>query len=136
MKHLISATLATGLSACIAHRIDLKEDHGLAGAIQAQPDIQLDIVKQNPFPVGMQCFEPMLYVITIGLWPVDCLDTYRVSAPASGAEGTYTVRQVNGWVALFLLPLPHWHYGYRPDARPEVEQTARRPQAVGRVSGA
>jgi hypothetical protein len=121
----IALALVICFSGCAAYRITLKEDRGLAEAVKAHPESAVKVEKQNSFPEGLQCFEPMLFVLTVGLVPVDCVDTYKVFVPEVRGERTYTVREMQGWVTLFLLPLPHWHYGFARKPEPEIEQLAR-----------
>ncbi len=64
----------------------------------------------------------MLFVLTIGLVPVHCVDTYRVSAVGADADAVYTVTAMEGWVALFLMPIPDWHAGFGREPEPEIER--------------
>ena len=52
----------------------------------------------------------MLYVLSLGVIPAHCVDTYTVSA--EGKElGKVKVTSMMGWVAPLLAPLPKWRYG-------------------------
>jgi hypothetical protein len=74
---------------------------------------------------GSHCYEPMLFVLTLGIIPTHCVSNYSAAAVAAAESdreiplGTFRITSINGWLALFLAPLPQWHFG-SPD-RPEVE---------------
>ncbi len=69
---------------------------------------------------GFQCFEPMLYVLTVGIIPADCTNDYVFDALLEGRDSTtplhreYTVTQVQGWVSGLLALLPGWELGPGP----------------------
>lgn len=74
---------------------------------------------------GFQCFEPMLYVLTVGVIPADCTNDYEFEAVLDEGGSTtplrltYTVTNVQGWVSGFLVLLPAWDLGFgeRPSRR-------------------
>ena len=127
MKKLVAIILAGSLVGCAAYRITLKEDRGLAAAVQrAGSDAPIQVSKENRVPEGFQCFEPMLFFLTVGLIPVHCVDTYKASAAELGGESIYTVTAMQGWVTLVLMPLPGWHFGFGRNPQPEIESLARK----------
>ena len=69
---------------------------------------------------GFQCFEPMLYVLTIGIIPADCTNDYAFEAVLEHHDSTtplrreYRVTQIQGWVSGLLVLLPGWEFGSGP----------------------
>ena len=127
MRRILHLLLALQLAGCAAHTVRLTEG---APPLQASPSAQVQVVKLNEFSQGFQCFEPMLFVLTAGIIPTHCVDTYRVSVQdasqaGSNAESTYTVTTMGGWVSLVLMPLPGWHFGTARQANTEVEKLVR-----------
>lgn len=68
------------------------------------------IKKQNEWSQGAHCFEPLLYVISLGIIPTHCVDTYSISTE-SDKLGTVKVTSMQGWVTFFMFPFPAWQYG-------------------------
>lgn len=81
----------------------------------------IDVNKANEWPEGKHCFEPMFYVLTIGIVPTHCVDRYTISA-GSGEIGQAKVTMMQGWVTLLLVPFPQWVYGYGIDVTPEIQK--------------
>jgi hypothetical protein len=69
---------------------------------------------------GFQCFEPMLYVLTIGIIPADCTNDYAFEAVLERHDSTtpfhreYTVTQIQGWVFRSPVLFPGWEFGSGP----------------------
>jgi hypothetical protein len=123
MKALLGA-VAVLLTGCAAYCIAPENDAALRFA-HVSAASKVEVVKQSEFPGGFQCFEPMLFVLTIGIVPIHCVDTCSASAQAKNGEqvsGTYTVTRMQGWFPLLLLPLPSRKYGFvqRPEANIEA----------------
>lgn len=74
---------------------------------------------------GSHCYESMLFVLTLGIIPTHCISNYSAAVVAAAEPdreiplGTFRITSINGWLALFLAPLPQWNFG-SPDS-PEVE---------------
>lgn len=117
------------LAGCATYRIAPGDD---AGYDPPGPDVAIVVTRENDSPEGFQCFEPMLYVLSIGIIPAHCVDTYVVAIPDSMAADTsrrltvFTVTSIQGWVALLLAPLPDWRYGYGRDIPAEIASIVRR----------
>ena len=69
------------------------------------------INKQNKWPEGAHCFEPLFYVLSLGIIPTHCVDTYTVTTESSEL-GTVKVTSMQGWVTLLMAPFPVWQYGF------------------------
>jgi hypothetical protein len=124
MKSLTLTILALMLTGCVTYRISPK-----AKPLRVEPDASLRIIKLNERPEGFQCFEPMLWFVTAGVIPVQCVDTYSVAhvtavEPIPGA--VYTVTSIGGWAALFLAPFPSWHFGNPKNVEAEIEHVVRK----------
>lgn len=120
MNRSLIAVLFFSLAACSAFKI---EPERVANATR---DAELEVTKVNKFPQGFQCFEPMLNVLTLGLVPAHCVDTYSVLAAGTSQEVVRVeVTYVYGWVALLLPPLPSWRYGDGQGIEPEISEVIR-----------
>jgi hypothetical protein len=115
-RALLAAPFFVLLTGCITYRIEQTAiDETVAAKVTSDSAIQVS--KTNTLYSGMQCFEPMLMVVTLGIIPAHCVNTYeaRLLAPtgaSSQALGSYAVTSYNGWVALLMAPLPQWQYGH------------------------
>ena len=79
-------------------------------------DPQPQIFQLNTRPEGFQCFEPMLYVLSLGIIPVHCVNTFEVRSSAEPEQlAKVNVTTISGWAALFLAPLPKWKFGEAPE---------------------
>jgi hypothetical protein len=108
MKTVLACTIL--LTGCSAYRITAVDDH----AVHAMKVVSRVEITKKTRDVDFQCFEPMLAVLTVGIIPVHCVDTYGVSvtsATGETAQGVYRVSFWGGWVSLLLAPLPSWHLG-------------------------
>lgn len=125
MKAFILAT-ASLLSGCMVYRVAPENIEAFKSANLAH-DVPVEVVKQNEFPRGFQCFEPMLFALTVGIIPVHCVDTYTASISKNGesVSGTYTVTTMQGWFPLLLLPFPSWHYGNGQHPEPMIESMVK-----------
>jgi hypothetical protein len=119
------------LTGCSAYRISTIDD-GALHAFQVNAASRVEVTKRNKGLEGFQCFEPLLYGLTLGIIPVNCVDTYAVSVTSSTgetAQGTYKVSVWAGWASVLLAPLPNWHwqmgYGYGVDPAGEIEGRVR-----------
>lgn len=122
MKQLLGVVTVL-LTGCAAYRIAPENDTALKAA-HISPSSKVEVVKQNESPGGFQCFEPMLFALTVGIVPIHCVDTYRASTLTSNGEqvsGTYTVTRMQGWFPLLLLPLPSWRFGFAEHPEAGVE---------------
>ena len=82
------------------------------GELTHSSDVQnASITKINEWPEGIHCFEPVFYVLTLGIIPTHCVNTYSVSVNSVDI-GVVKVTTMQGWVTLLMIPLPSWQFGY------------------------
>ena len=114
LKYLILVLTLTG---CTVYKIvpDDKVSRGVASLEK------LSITKVNEWPGGNHCFEPMLYVFSLGIIPTHCVDTYKVSS-SSEEIGNVKVTTMQGWFPLLMVPLPSWQYSVETDVEPKVKE--------------
>jgi len=83
-----------------------------------EPVGEIEIVgtnKQN-HTEGFQCFEPMMYFLSLGLIPTHCVGKHEliIKFNENGVEKTITKKiketTMGGWFPLFLLFSPNWEY--------------------------
>src|SRR5258706_11551889 len=123
MKSFIALLAVLSLTGCVTYRISPK-----GSPLRVDRDAKLQVVKENRPLDGFQCFEPYLFVVTFGIIPTHCIDTYNVSllttvVPAPQAK--YTVTSIGGWVALLITPLPGWHFGKAENIEAKIEAAVR-----------
>ena len=116
MNKLAIVFLSVVLSSCVTYKIV----PGGNFSAEARTIESITVAKINKWPEGNHCFEPMMYVLTLGIIPTHCVDTYSVSSD-SRDFGKVKVTFVQGWVALFMAPLPTWQYGYGSEVESEIK---------------
>ncbi|MGS5088305.1 hypothetical protein ACVC7V_17620 [Hydrogenophaga sp. A37] len=125
MNKLLIATLALILSGCATFKVEQTEvvDTKITLADSSAP---IKVALNGSRFGGSHCYEPMIFVLTLGIIPTHCVSNYSVTmAPAEPEQGqavqlgTFRITTMSGWIALFLAPLPHWNFG-SPES-PEVE---------------
>jgi len=120
MNKLSLSLLTLILSSCASYKVVPEGD-----IAQAKNNSEtLVVTKMNEFPEGRHCFEPMMYVLTLGIIPTHCVDTYIVSSE-SVELGRVKVTYMQGWVALLIAPLPVWEYGYGSAVESEIKEMVR-----------
>lgn len=127
MKKIWLIALMASLTGCSVYRVTPEEGSWLTDRHISQAEIT--VAKVNQYFQGAHCFEPMLYVLTLGIVPTHCVDTYSITIIAPETEpatGTYRITRMNGWLPLFLMPFPAWHYGNGPEKELEVVEFIRR----------
>ncbi len=119
------------LSACAAYKIERNPDMeplSAPGYSILESNIEITQSQLTKFPEGFQCFEPMLYFLSVGIIPSQCVDRFIVSTaiPAGRVEkavlAEYVVTRMQGWVALLLPLLPTWRFGYGGGAETEIKK--------------
>jgi hypothetical protein len=126
MKKTGLIMLMTSLAGCSVYRVTPEEK---SWRPEATAQAEIIVSKVNPFFQGSHCFEPMLYVLTLGIVPTHCVDTYSITVTAPETEpttGIYTITRMNGWLPLFLIPSPSWHYGSGPDKEADIVDLIRK----------
>ncbi len=86
---------------------------------------ELTVTKTNKWSGGAHCYEPMLYVLTLGIIPTHCVDSYSVSSELE-VLGKFKVTSMNGWAALFIAPFPTWQYGSGAAVETELKDLVQR----------
>jgi len=110
---IIIACLA--ISSCATYKITSKDDFQFLSEINKEPEI----VKVNKYPSGFQCFEPLLFVLTLGIIPTHCVDTYDVLSDDK-IVGQVSITSIGGWVALAIVLFPNWNYGFADNIKADV----------------
>ena len=122
MNKVISFILLTLIGGCATYKVEMADKASVAKMIP-NPDASILIKQENLYPEGFQCFEPMLFVLTFGLIPTHCVDTYSASTTTDQQKlvplGSFEITTIGGWAALIIAPLPQWKFG-SPD-KPEIE---------------
>ena len=108
--------LSLVLSSCATYKV--VPERGFLKEPSTSEDIT--VTKVNEWPEGNHCFEPMMYVLTLGIIPTHCVDTYSVSSE-SRELGKFKVTSIQGWIALFISPFPTWQYGYSSEVESEIK---------------
>jgi len=134
MNKIISVTLAILLSACATYKVEIIEETPSAQkAIAASTPIT--VTQESSYPKGFQCFEPMMFVLTLGLIPTHCVNTYSVSSAAPTTDqqeavalGTFKITTMGGWAALIIAPLPKWKFGSPSEPELEIKQVLSHEQ--------
>ncbi|WP_444904258.1 hypothetical protein ACJJIU_03925 [Microbulbifer sp. CnH-101-E] len=116
MNKLALIIQALALSACATYKVVPESNLSKV----ENPTEAVRVAKVNEWPEGNHCFEPILYVLTLGIIPTHCINTYNVS---SGPQvlGQVKVTSMQGWVALFMAPFPAWQYGYATEVESEIK---------------
>lgn len=116
MNKLTLSLLSLLLCSCATYKIEVQ---GQLNKISV-PIESIEVKKENEWPGGQHCFEPMLFVLTLGIVPTHCIDTYKVSSESSEI-GIVNVTKKQGWVALVLAALPSWQYGLGHEPENEIK---------------
>lgn len=122
MNKVINFILLSLISGCATYKVEMVENAAVA-KVALNPDAPILVKQENLYPEGFQCFEPMLFVLTFGLIPTYCTDTYSTSISTGQQKivplGSFKITTIGGWAALIIAPLPQWRFG-SPD-KPEIE---------------
>ncbi len=117
IKVLIPLILALFLPACATYKVVPESELQLS-----QKGLEeISVTKENEFPEGAHCFEPMFYVLTLGIIPTHCIDTYQISDEDQNL-GLVKVTTMQGWIALLIAPFPTWKLGYGTEVELEIKE--------------
>ena len=130
---LLVAIAAAQLAACVAHKIEPHDPvpEATTAALRLDGGHRTTVLRLNEYPEGNHCFEPLLYVLTIGIIPTHCVERYHVLAtrePPETNEGLAThfvVTSMQGWITGLLVLSPRWKFGYIQEPGPEIETILR-----------
>ena len=125
---LIGLKLLVG---CVAYKVAPTKDFEARAPmirehVVARPEETIAIVQLNSFPEGAHCFEPLMYVLSLGIIPIHCRDRYHVNVSSGAQAGTedrktdFEVTSMQGWVALLLPLSPQWRFGYGDRVEEEI----------------
>lgn len=133
MRFLLVLALLT-LSGCVTYKVQSSPDldfDDAVGEIASLDDLNRRLSVENrqirattataDQTEAVFCSEPLLTLLTLGLVPRICIDSYRAILSSSGHGGRttlerdYRTKSVGGWLALLLLPFPDWKYGHEED---------------------
>lgn len=136
---LLAVLLGALMTGCVVYKIEQTEQFQ-SGDYRGSSDgrdvelISPHVVRVNKIGEGAHCFEPMLYVLTIGIIPTHCVSKYHVARSSRSLESTeslethFIVTSMQGWAALFLPLSPRWQFGYAEKAVLQIERLAEQKQ--------
>jgi hypothetical protein len=122
------AAVAAGIACscgCATYKIESTDEYR---PISVDSSTEVFVTRLNDYPEGNHCFEPMLYVLSLGIVPTHCVERYHVSNsnPSERDDVSYdthfTVTLMQGWIALPMLLSRQWRFGYGEDAPVQIEQ--------------
>lgn len=118
MRYLLAIIICM-CSGCASYKLQLSDQFNV-DAVKVSQQNDISAIKTNGYPQGAHCFEPMLYVLTLGIIPTHCVDDYEIRVsdePIGKAELT----TMSGWIPLLISVLPNWKHGDNPDVAREVK---------------
>lgn len=118
MKYLTMLLISLMVSSCASYKVETSEEFNFS-EVEGKSEQSIELKKTNDYPQGGQCFEPMLFVLTLGIIPTHCVDDYNV-AVEGGDIGKAKVTMMSGWFPLFLALSPSWKYGVEPKIEKEL----------------
>jgi hypothetical protein len=107
MKTLVTLFLLPFLSACSVYKIE--KVHNYKPRLQDKPlskKAPSEPLRLNSYMEGAQCFEPMLYVISLGIIPSHCVAYYQAGA------GVFRVTTMIGWIPSVYPAFSDWEYDF------------------------
>ncbi len=115
MRLIYIVILIIALTSCAAYKIDMvkKSSPGVPS------ESTYDVLQTNDFPSGAHCFEPYLFVLSLGIIPTHCIDTYSVQNKTVEVA-MFEVISMSGWAALVLVPFQKWRFGWSENVEPEI----------------
>jgi hypothetical protein len=128
MNKIISVALTIFLSGCATYKVEIA-DNASTTKTKIDAGAQITVTKENLYPGGFQCFEPMMFVLTLGIIPTHCVYTYSATSITTSLGqqetvplGNFKITTIGGWAALLLAPLPKWNFGSPTDPEREIQQ--------------
>jgi hypothetical protein len=118
MKILLILFSVLFLSACSVYKVEAvrsfkprPHDKPLSKKPPSEP------VRLNSRMEGGQCFEPMFYVLSLGIIPCHCVGYYQASG------GVFRVTTMMGWIPAVYPLLSDWEYDF--DGESEMRSLKR-----------
>ena len=124
MIKLILLIALSLLSACVAIKVESPNNSEFDSAVDrvaSVDEIGERLIIEKKLSVradGQLCSEPLGSILTLGLIPRYCVEQFSATLLPSdnirdlALSREYEATFLAGWIALFLLPLPEWKYGY------------------------
>ncbi len=120
-----SVAASMALSGCAAYKVEPVSAQarssmphsakaGEAKSLRVVPDQASNIEGR-----GFQCYEPLLYALSLGLIPAVCVRGYELRSD-NEVLGRYEVSMMMGWAAMFAAMSPAWSLG-SGDERAEAQ---------------
>jgi hypothetical protein len=120
MNKFLLIPLCSLVSACAAYKVVPE-----GSVLRASSDSDsISVKKLNKWPEGGHCFEPMLFVLTLGVIPTHCVDTYSAETD-SHQLAKIKVTSMQGWIPLLLAPFSPWKYGYALNVESEIYELVK-----------
>jgi len=124
MKYLIPI-LSFLIASCASYKVEPSKQFDFS-SMEGKNEHSVKLEKINDYPQGGQCFEPMLFVLTLGVVPTHCVDDYNVKIDGDNV-GEAKVTMMSGWLPLFMAVSPKWRYGVEPKIERElIKQSGNR----------
>lgn len=105
MNKIIILTISLSVISCATYKIVPNEDFNLI-EFHKNKNISINIEKSNQQPGGLHCFEPMLFVLTLGIIPTHCVDTYNVTSQNNHIGHVVVTSEINRTAMLEGLKKP------------------------------
>ena len=122
MKFVLSLVIILSLSSCAVYRVQKLPEYNAKSWYEPISELPTTEPKRlNPLSEGFQCFEPMLYVLTLGIVPSHCVGYYQYG------NDVYKVTDMTGWIPAIYPLFSGWRYdfGNNNGFRTEMERLAQ-----------
>lgn len=141
MKRMATTALSLLFAGCVASSVSPGLDRQLSSEardLMAQDgfSVATEVVRTSVPFAGAHCFEPMLYVLSLGIIPAHCKDSYILKADFGAGKGAKTVEQafevttMQGWLMILYPLLPDWEFGENHDAPERARNTVINREAA------
>lgn len=124
MKYLLILLASFLVASCASYKVETQKGFDFS-SIKGKNGESLKLEKTNEYPQGGQCFEPMLFVLTLGIVPTHCVDDYNVTVEEKSI-GTAKVTTMSGWLPLIMVLSPKWKYGIEPKIENEIIKQSKK----------
>ena len=110
------------ISACASYSLNVSEDFQYERVRAASSDT-IQVKQLNHYAKGVHCWEPMFFVVSLGLIPTHCVNDYEVFV-SDESVGKAWVTMMSGWLPPLLSLLPGWTLK-EPDVKEAVIERSR-----------
>ncbi len=133
LAKLLAMVMALSLAGCVVHRVESTESldgkaESLGDHLATDAEVGLVLTPLNTYPEGAHCFEPLFYVLSLGVIPTHCVSRLHVSeepvdeTDVSTLDTDIIVTSMQGWLPTFLGILPDWQLGYGDRVEDDVRE--------------